>query len=284
MSAENSEGFSFATMLQRWDEFPVTFIIAFTILLLADNLFCKKLYDLQKAGAKTGTGKKRPQKSRWFALHTIANIVVCITAVNPVFTTLADPAHSADGIKYNNTSMFGSASNFPLVMIIAAHFYHMVMFDDLNKDDYFHHLMFIPTMGIPGLMYNWGPCQSFLCLFISGLPGGIEYFFLALSKLGFVNDKTFLKKVAALQNAWCRWPGIILASYHIYMGWVYGTLLAPWYFAIMVMGLSSFNAIFYGFQAISALTKTSIILQHQAQGDKIFENSGRSIRVNRPGS
>jgi len=267
-----------------WDETPLTFIISFTALVLFDVLFARSLYDVVPTSANKKPGKRKPQKSRWFAIHTFANLIVCIASIKPFFITLIDPAHSADGIKYSDTSIFGEGTQFPLVVIITVHFYHMVMFDDLSSADYFHHLMFIPTMGVPGLMYPWGPAQSFLCFFISGLPGGIEYFFLTLSKLGFVTDRSFLKKVAALQNTWIRWPGILLGSYNIYMGWVYGWCVARWYWAFFIGGLSSFNAVYYGFQAISAQTKDSIVSQYKREGPKMFENSGRSIKVNRPGS
>ena len=254
----------FQSWIENWDRPPVTAIAAFLTLLIFDNLVCKSLYDVVSPSKKSDSKSKRkpPQKSRWFALHTFANLIVCISAIKPFIATILDPAHSADASRYPDVGLFGNASNFPLVMIIAVHFYHMAIFTDLNSADYFHHLMFIPTMGIPGLVWNWGPCQAFLCVFISGLPGGIEYFCLTLNKLGLVTDRAVLKKIGALQNAWIRWPGILIGGYHIYMGWVYGTLQAPWYFAFMVSGLSSFNAIYYGFQSISALTKTSIVARY----------------------
>jgi hypothetical protein len=264
--------------LTNWDQKPVTFIIAFSLLLAFDYGFCRGLYDVTGGSdtkkpdnasapaasddaAKVSPKRQRPQKSRWFALHTFANLVVCITAAHAVFAALSDPANATNALKFTDQTVFGNASDFPLVMIISVHFYHMAMFTDLNSDDYFHHLMFIPTMGIPGLLYAWGPCQSFLCVFISGLPGGIEYLFLTLDKMGFVTNRGSLKKLAALQNTWCRWPGILIACYHIYIGWVYERLQVPWFFALFVAGLSTFNAIFYGFQAISALTKASIVEQ-----------------------
>ena len=292
MSESEESGFSVVGFLtwciEHPDEKPLTFVYAFAALFLFDILFARSLYDVVKkpvgGDSKNKKKGKPPQKSRWFAIHVFANLIVCLAGLPSVFTTLVDPAHSADGGKYSDTSIFGSGTQFPLVMIITVHFYHMAIFDDLSSADYFHHLMFIPTMGIPGLMYKWGPAQAFLCFFISGLPGGIEYFFLTLNKIGWVTDRSFLKKLAALQNTWCRWPGILLGSYNIYMGWVYGSIQAPWYWAFFVGGLSSFNAIYYGFQSISALTKDSIVQQYQKEGHKMFEQGGRRIQVNRPGS
>lgn len=282
-AADDSSVGYFQYVIDNPLEFPLTFVYAFVALLAFDVLFARQLYDVVKKPSEA-TRKKRPQKSRWFAIHVFANLIVCIAAFKPVVTAMIDPAHSADGTKYSDTSIFGTGTNFPLVMIIAVHVYHMVIFDDLSSADYFHHLMFIPTMGIPGMLYKWGPAQSFLCFFISGLPGGIDYAALALNKMGWINDRSLIKKIGALQNSWIRWPGIIVSAYNIYMGWVYGSLHAPWYWALLIAGLSSFNAIYYGFQAISAQTKDSIVQQHLKEGDTMFENGGRGIKVNRPGS
>jgi hypothetical protein len=282
-------GYDLTAIASAWDHKPMTFVIAFLCLLIVDNVFCKSLYDVVKTPPKgkekeNPSRKPKPQKSRWFALHTIANLLVCITGVNAVITCIIDPVEATNMEKYPDQSIFGKSTDFPLVMIIMVHFYHMAMFSDLSSADYFHHLMFIPTMGIPGIFYDWGPCQTFLCVFISGLPGGVEYLFLTLSKMGWVNDRSFLKKLAALQNTWCRWPGILIACYNIYIGWLYGILQAHWIAALLIGGLSSFNATFYGFQSISAFTKASIIAQYKKDGDAIFHDAGRNIKVNRPGS
>jgi hypothetical protein len=222
-SAPAAAGFSLGALAQSVVdnalEQPLTFVYAFVVLYLFDVLIARKLYDVvpNSSGEKP---LKKPQKCRWFAIHAFANMLVCIAAARPFVTTLADPANSCDSDKYPDTSIFGSASNFPLVMIVTVHAYHMLIFNDLNSADWFHHLMFIPTMGLPGLIWKWGPTQSFLCVFISGLPGGIEYFALTLNKIGWITERSFLKKLGAMQNTWCRWPGILLSSYNIYMGWV----------------------------------------------------------------
>jgi hypothetical protein len=65
---------------------------------------------------------------------------------------------------------------------------------------------------------------------------------------------------------------------------LYGLIKAPWFLAFFVAGLSSFNAIYYGFQSISALTRNNIVTQYEKEGPKIFEHGGRGIKVDRPGS
>ena len=50
----------------------------------------------------------------------------------------------------------------------------------LSGAEMFHHLLFIPTLGFPGQLFNWGATGNFQAFFISGLPGGIDYFLLSI--------------------------------------------------------------------------------------------------------
>ena len=83
-----------------------------------------------------------------------------------------------DGRVYRDASPFGNASAWPLTIINSIHLYHMVGAFKLTGADYFHHLLFIPALGIPGQVYHWGPLANWVAFFISGLPGGVDYFLL----------------------------------------------------------------------------------------------------------
>ena len=48
---------------------------------------------------------------------------------------------------------------------------------------------------------------SFLCFFISGLPGGIDYLMLTLVKHGVI-DVMVQKRTCASLNVWLRAPGV----------------------------------------------------------------------------
>lgn len=84
--------------------------------------------------------------TRWFLLHSLANLFVCITAVNSMRAVLSDPTHAMDGAKYKDTSLFGSASVWPLTIINSVHVYHMVGGFRLSGADYFHHLLYSDGM------------------------------------------------------------------------------------------------------------------------------------------
>jgi hypothetical protein len=110
---------------------PVGNVIAIFVLMLFDYT----------VGSKT--------KARWFAVHAFANALVCLAGARAFFTTLYDPLHALDSEKYSDTSFFGTGTPWPLIIINACHLYHMIGFK-LTAADYFHHLLFVPTIGFLG--------------------------------------------------------------------------------------------------------------------------------------
>lgn len=85
----------------------------------------------------------------------------------------------------------------------------------LGPADYFHHFLFIPTISFPGQYYKWGPLANFQAFFISGMPGGIDYFLLGLLKLGLISP-LFEKRINSNLNVWLRVPGILLSTMLMY--------------------------------------------------------------------
>ena len=87
--------------------------------------------------------------------------------------------------------------------------------DRLSGADYFHHLVFIPTIAFPGQVFRWGALGNFQAFFISGLPGGLDYCMLGLQKVGMLNAMTE-KRVNANLNTWLRTPGILTSTVLLY--------------------------------------------------------------------
>ena len=111
--------------------------------------------------------------ARWFAVHAFANFLVVITALSGLFSCTADPLFCADATKYDDASSFGPSSPWPILITNTVHVYHMIGGFRLSGADYFHHLMFIPTIGFFGQYWAWGPIRNALAFFISGFPGGL---------------------------------------------------------------------------------------------------------------
>ena len=121
---------------------------------------------------KARVEKHRSQKqARWFLIHSLANIAVVVAALNCVSAVLRDPVHAMDPRVYSDDTFFGTASRWPLTIINSVHVYHMLgSFGKLSPAEYFHHLLFIPTLGFPGQIFAFGALGAWQAFFISGAP------------------------------------------------------------------------------------------------------------------
>ena len=71
--------------------------------------------------------------------------------------------------------------------------------------------MFVPLIGGSGMCYQWGAVRNLLSFFISGFPGGMDYFFLVLVKYNMIS-KLQQKKYCSNLNIYCRCPGIVISG------------------------------------------------------------------------
>jgi len=195
-----------------------------------------------------------PPQARWFAVHSFGNLFVVISALPAMLATLADPVESMSSVKYNDSSFFGTGTPWPILIVNSIHVYHMVAFK-LTKADYFHHLVFALTMGSTGQFYRLGAFRGFLVFFLSGLPGGIDYFNLVLVKLGKL-DLLTQKRTGAAINIWIRGPFLVTSGFIIYLNYVYhghdeGIGYPPWFVAALMAFLCVFNAQYYTKQSVA---------------------------------
>lgn len=207
-------------------------------------------YPVPSSAPRMNNRPKDISTTRWFLLHSVANFFVCVTAVNSIRTVLADPVHALDAVKYSDHSVFGSASVWPLTIINSVHVYHMLGGFKLSSADYFHHLLFIPTLGFPGQVFCWGPLANWQAFFISGLPGGIDYLLLGLAKLGLV-DPLDEKRVNGNLNTWLRQPGILVATVLLYQAMLLDLYFVPRWAAAVQLVLPAYNACYFGKQAVA---------------------------------
>ena len=176
-----------------------------------------------------------------------------VTGLHPLYIMFTDPVNAVDSQKYNDTSLFGNASAWPLTFVNAVHVYHMTGGFHLTAADYFHHLLFVPVLGFPGQVLLWGAVEPAGACFISGLPGGISYLLLGLNKLGTI-EPIFEKRVTANMNAWVRTPGILFTSFVVYQAMLYNKHTLPFWAAAIHVLLPPYNGIYYCKQAIANYT------------------------------
>uniref|UniRef100_A0A7S3PSQ0 Uncharacterized protein n=1 Tax=Aplanochytrium stocchinoi TaxID=215587 RepID=A0A7S3PSQ0_9STRA len=188
-------------------------------------------------------------KARWFAVHAFANLLVVLAGFNAVVTALKDPLHACDSAKYNDDSFGGDASRYPVIITNSVHIYHMIAFK-LTGADYFHHLLFLPTIGFAGQYYDWGAVSAFNGFFMSGLPGGLDYFILVLVKHDVVSAMT-QKHLCACINVYLRGPAILCVAMLLYIGVLYDFTTVPLYATIPIALLAAFNSLYYIKQSVA---------------------------------
>ena len=150
--------------------------------------------------------------------------------------------------------LLAPCSDWPTCFIIAMHLYHMLSFQ-LDANDMFHHLLFVPIIGGMNFLYPNGAVANILSFFISGLPGGVSYLLLAMVKSGHVSAFSE-KRISCSINTWLRGPGICAFCTICILGWSRpypGTPAAhvmPWFLFWPSMAVVFFNAQYYAQRVI----------------------------------
>lgn len=148
--------------------------------------------------------------SHWFMLHSAANAYITLVTAPDLINTFSEPHWAVyrpageRSLDWTNAAMLGSI-----------HLYHMLFFK-CTAADWFHHLLFVPFNQLayfwPHLFWTdgrlWGSAINMQQFFVCGLPGGIDYFMLAMVKEGKM-DRLRHKMWQAKINVWLRAPGLI---------------------------------------------------------------------------
>ena len=215
------------------------------------------------------------EHAQWFFIHTVANAFVVVGAA-PDFYYAALKPRDAMSVAYcvgSSSSSSGegngglpsyACSDWPTCVIIAVHTYHMLAFK-LNGEDLFHHLTFVPIIGGGHFLYPWGLSGNILSFFISGLPGMIDYFLLALYKDKLISSLQE-KRINLSINVWLRSPGIVTFCCLVLTCWLQppaGTPssdLMPWYTFFPALALIFYNGQYYGMRVIGNYSTTTVHL------------------------
>jgi hypothetical protein len=144
---------------------------------------------------------------RWFFLHAIWNFGITIACIPDIIESLNQPSHACSPKKMYNLM--------PTLMSMSLHLYHCCapwFWHKLTKEDFFHHIVFaIGGLGSVSVLWSWGPGANFSFFFLTGFPGGLDYFMLGLVKLRLMN-RMKEKEWNSFINAWIRGPGCTAAA------------------------------------------------------------------------
>lgn len=144
---------------------------------------------------------------RWFLLHCCINMLIAILCIPSVIHVLEAP-QDIFRLQEPEEWLWSPSSKWPLALVNTLHIYHCVANFQLSADDWFHHLLFIPTLGFLGVYFPWGSLNNWFAFFLCGIPGGIDYLILALQKMNKVPTLN-QKRISANLNVWVRAPGVL---------------------------------------------------------------------------
>lgn len=187
--------------------------------------------------------------TRWFFLHAIVNFAIACIALNGVLQFFKDPLASMMPTDDDDEGVFAANSKWSLTLVVCLHLYHCSGQFKLTYHDIFHHLTFLPTLAIPGMVFDWGCFSNYLVFFVCGVPGGVDYFMLGLQKIGRLLDWN-QKRICANLNMWMRLPGILFAIGVAYVILLEQKYTVPRIALLFQLIFMPFNVIFYGKQSV----------------------------------
>jgi|TARA_B110000208_G_C11656639_1_gene390042 hypothetical protein len=176
------------------------------------------------------------QNTRWYLTHAVTNAVIVILVVPDCLALLRDPAACLEA---------PSNSDIPLAITVALHLFHcMSQIQTLTALDWAHHLagnMLVCALAFP---YHYGPLLSWGCLYVCGLPGGIDYLMLYLVKTNRM-DKLTEKRWNRRLNMWIRCPGIVSFLPFAYTAMLESRTSVPFPILVAQGALNLINGVYF---------------------------------------
>ena len=186
------------------------------------------------------------EDTRWCFVHAVANfIVVCTThdVVGDVRAHLSLPERK-----------------FPIALAVTLHAYHMLCYE-LSPHDRAHHLLFLPTLAIPGALYDWCNLGNVQLFFVCGLPGAILYATVVARRV-FPTVRVAVSEpiLSAGVNLGMRCPGVLVSTAWLYWAFTSGLIKAPPICVLLQCTVGSANSIFYAYQATMRAVRVRAIV------------------------
>lgn len=135
----------------------------------------------------------------YYAIHACHNAAIVLATYKEVFISLTD---------FQNIGML-TPNYFAAELVFALHFYHCLYYwRKFRFDDWLHHILMIAIALPIGIYVPSGSLLGFSLFFTTGLPGGIDYFLLFLTRNKRLSRETE-KRVNASLATWLRAPGCV---------------------------------------------------------------------------
>ena len=148
-------------------------------------------------------GERGGEEAVWFLQHALVNLMIARMTLSSFVDSLLLMPYC--------TEEEGAFGRVPISLSICLHAWHAIRFK-MTTDDRIHHLLFLPLIGVPGLLYGWGKCGDVQLFFMCGVPGAILYLLLSARRCGWLTgvDEPL---VSCAVNLLVRMPGGLFAWY-----------------------------------------------------------------------
>lgn len=187
-------------------------------------------------------------RARWFLLHSLVNVLIAGLCLPGARAFLTRP-HEALVLAAESDALLSPASPWPLTLAVALHAHHCIGGFALSRADWFHHVVFIPTLGVPGMLFDWGCVHNWLALFVCGVPGAVDYLLLGCQRMDRMT-RWDQKRIAANLNVWLRAPGVLVAVGVSYSSYMRGDCRAPTPALLAQFVFMTANVLFYAKQSV----------------------------------
>ena len=186
----------------------------------------------------------RYSKGNYYLLHGVSNMLITYTCYNDVINTYTN-FHN-----FNNYNV----NYIPSMITVSLHSYHIVnYYDKLLFDDWLHHILMCGVALPIGVSINSGYLLNHSLFFLTGLPGGINYFNLFLTRNNCMKRLT-QKKINKWLNLWIRVPGCVshsVLSLVIYYNYKQNFTSIEQYLILCTIILTFWNGIYFMEQVVT---------------------------------
>jgi len=163
-------------------------------------------------------------------------------------------------------------TNFNVItMTVALHIYHVISYyKKLRFDDWLHHILMIIIVLPTSIYMNVGSLLGYGLFFLTGLPGGIDYFLLFLVRNNII-DRMVEKKINYYLNIWIRCPGCIthaVFSLIILLRQMNDLSYISYYSCLICITIIFWNGVYFMNQVVQNYTINKYILEKEDKNNK----------------
>jgi len=194
-------------------------------------------------------------KARWFQLHAFINLIIVFIVSYDSYQILKSPINNY--IEYNTW-----IEKYDVIYVFCLHLYHMLMFSNVKRDEYIHHIIFVLCGVCPSYFFINSNALKLGFFAGCGLPGVIEYITLALVKNNRLKSID-QKKLMTYVYCYLRSPLSLTACIINYILYTQNKINDNIYFFVYINMLIFINSTYYTKATIENYYKTLIkLIQH----------------------